>query len=73
MTEIQRKQKIWEELIAEAKSKSEARLDNEFTLREFCEDSGMRRDKARNFLEEKIREGTIKLRKTKRIHYYSLV
>ena len=73
MIEIERKQRIWQELIEEAKNQSETRLEGEFTVMEFAEVSNMGIDGARTFLNKKVKSGLLKIRKTKRPHYYSFV
>ncbi len=73
MSEIERKQKIYQELIEEARRTSPGKLPNEFTVKEFAKDGGFSIDKARKFLRKMVAEGKLKERRTNRGLYYSVV
>ena len=73
MEEIERRQKIYQELLEEAKRLNPKRLPNEFTVLEFSKDAGFSVDKAREFLYEQVEIGKLSMRKTKRFTYFSVV
>jgi hypothetical protein len=73
MIDNDRKIKIWNELIQEAQAQKWERREGEFTRREFAEFTGMGLDETKNFLENKVKDGRLKIRKTSRVYYYSIV
>ena len=73
MNEIERKQKIYQELLEEAKKSYPKKLPGEFTIIEFANDGDVTIDKARRFLRQMVQEGRLSCRKTNRGMFYSVV
>lgn len=73
MNEIERKQKIYQELLEEARKSQPEKLPNEFTIVDFAKDGGFSRDKARKFLFKMVSDGKITMRRTNRCIYFSVV
>jgi hypothetical protein len=71
--EIERKQKIYEEIIQEAKESDSTKQPNEFSANDFAKDANIGRDYAVKILEEKVAAGILRARKTKRGIYYSVI
>lgn len=73
MSEIERKQKIWEEIITEARRNQPQKLEGEMTITDFALQSHLHRDYARTILDEGVKNGKLKVRVTAKARYYSPV
>lgn len=78
MNEIERKQKIFQEILEEAKSKNPDKLPGEFTRADFIQelknaDIECGKDRAIRILETKVERGILSKRVTERSIYYSVV
>ena len=73
MTEIERKQKIYQEWIEEAQRRDPRKRQNEISSRDFAKSAGIGRDLATMILEEKAKNGEATKRETTRGAFYTLV
>ena len=73
ITEIERKQKIYEEIMREAKENDVTKQSGEFSVNDFAKKANVGRDLAIKLLEDKVKQGVLKSRKTKRGTYYSVI
>ena len=78
MNEIERKQKILQEIMEGAKQKDPNKRPNEFSCRDFAKEISKQgvlcgRDRARRLLDKKVEEGLLNKRVTKHGIYYSVV
>lgn len=73
MIEIERKQKIWEEIIEEAKRNHPQKLEGEMTVTDFAVQAQLHRDYARTILDKEVENGKLKVRVTAKARYYSPV
>jgi len=73
MNEEERKQKILEEVIAAAQRQSSKKQPGEFSAREFSVMANVSREIAIKILGERVQSGKLKIRRTKRGDYYSIV
>ena len=73
MNDMERKEKIYAELIEEAKRLDVSKHDGEFTVSEFAEDCGITRDAAHNLLQDKVKRGVVSIRKTAKSYYYRVI
>jgi len=71
MDEIERKHKIYLELVEEARSREPKKQDGEFSINDFASSSDLGKDYARKLLEEKVAAGILSKRKTSRGAFYS--
>ncbi len=55
----ERKMKIWEEILQEAKERRTSLLPNERTLKMIMEETGLTKDRARAFVIQKIKQGIL--------------
>jgi len=58
------KNKIWEEIINSAKNEIKLKKENEMSLKDFCNVTGMNVDAARKYLNRMIYEGKMTKRMT---------
>ena len=70
-TEIERKQKIWEEIVQEAIASDPRKREDEMSVNDFAKQCGIGRETSLNLLEEKVKLGVMKRRITKSGTYYS--
>jgi len=78
MNEIERKQKIYQEIMEEAKLKDPNKRPNEFSCRDFSRELLQQgiicgRDRAKRLLDEKVEQGLLTRRVIKHGIYYSVV
>jgi hypothetical protein len=73
MSEIERKQKILNEIMAEAKIIDPKKRNDEFTVNDFCRMTGTGKDMARKLLQQKVNDGLLVTRETSKGVYYSVV
>ncbi len=78
MNEIERKQKIFQEILEEARLKTNEKLPGEFTINDFVKelkDNNITcgKDRAKRLLEQKIDEKILQKRITKHAVFYSVV
>ena len=73
MNEIERKQKIYQELVEEARRTNPIKLPNEFSIKDFAIDGKFTYDKARDFLYKQVELGKLTARRTNRGIYFSVV
>ena len=71
--DIDKKQKIYQELIEEAKRINPKKQPNEFSLNEFAKDADIGRDIALVIMKKHIEDGTVTERETASGTYYSFV
>jgi len=71
MDDIERKRRIYEELVADAKAQEPIKQDGEFSVNDFANAAGLGKDYAKKVLEEKFAVGILTKRKTTRGVFYS--
>ena len=73
MTEIERKQKIYQEWLEEAQRTIPTKRADEFSTTDFAKEANIGKDYARKLIAQKLKDGLIVERKTTRGTFYSLV
>jgi len=69
----ERKQKIFDEIVAEAQRRSCKKREGEFSSKEFANLAGINKDAALKILRENVDRGLLSVRKTRRGEFYSVV
>ena len=73
MNEEERKKKIFEEIIAEAQRASCKKREDEFSATEFATMAGISHNAATKLLRERVNNGQLAMRPTKKGEFYSVV
>lgn len=73
MDEIERKRKIYEEIMEEAIKNDPHKRTGEFSVNDFAKEAGIGRDLAFTVLQNKVKAGILRARKTPKGTYYSVI
>ncbi len=73
MNDEERKQKIFAEVLEEARKNSPIKQENEFSVLDFARNAGIGETQARNIIREKVSLKIFKERKTTKGTFYSVV
>ena len=73
MLEIERKQKILDEIMEEARMLNPKKQVDEFSVKDFCVDTGLGKESATEFLNEQVTQGILAVRATSKGKYYRVI
>ena len=73
MLEIERKQKILDEIMEEARMLNPKKQVDEFSVKDFCVDTGLGKESATEFLNEQVTQGILSVRATSKGKYYRVI
>jgi len=73
MDDVDRKRRIYQELLAEVRESEPKKREGEFSINDFARDLNIGKDYAKKILEHNVEEGKISKRKTSRGTFYSPV
>ena len=71
MNDTDKMQRIYDELVEEAKRIDSRKRDGEFSIGDFISSTGMGKDNVKKFLERQVSDGVLKKRSTNRGNFYS--
>jgi len=71
--EIERKQKILNEIMEEAKRINPKKQVDEFSVKDFCIDTGLGKESATEFLNLQVEHGILSARLTTKGKYYRII